>query len=150
MACYAIISQPYENVGTHDATCNFWCNSLCLFYRSMDMWIEVIATSDIKIKILFHCSMVFYSTRPHGLPKEVSHAACFVTKKPDLCPMFSTAVLCACNIMSKWIVMMRVNYLEISNIGCTKSQKLNVSHLVLQFSLRRQAMLKLHLSDEQF
>ena len=59
-------------------------------------------------------------------------------------------------------------YHQTSDIRCTKSQNLNVSHLVLHLSLpnllkpgvksrikmqleqRRQAMLQLHLSDEQF
>ena len=59
-------------------------------------------------------------------------------------------------------------YRQTSNISCTKSQNLNVSHLVLQLSLanplkpcvksrmkmsleqRRQAMLQQHLSDQQF
>ena len=60
------------------------------------------------------------------------------------------------------------NYCQTSNISCTKSQNLNVISLVLQLSLsnplkpsvkaimklelelRRQAVLQLHLSDQQF
>ena len=76
---------------------------------------------------------------------------------------------CAANHAVNHLVRLEQKiYCKISNIRCTKSQHLNVSHLVLQLSLlnplkpgvksrmkmyleqRRQSMLQLHLSDQKF
>ena len=65
-------------------------------------------------------------------------------------------------------IFLYLKYSKVSNIRCTKCKNLNVSHLSLQLSLRNilkpsvkwkmkmlleqrpQAMLQLHLSDQQF
>ena len=100
--------------------------------------------------------MPYGVTRPQGgvqiFPRELGqYHVCYVAKP-------SAAM----------ILIMENNYRKVSNIRRTKSQNLKASRLILQMSLpnplkpgvklrmkmyleqRRQAMLQLHLSDQQF
>ena len=121
-----------------------------------------------------YCSLALshlYSIYMYNYPTDKSKCFLWVSQWPGL----STSTVCVINMChqqagkanGKWNVKLYI-FCKISNVRGTKSQNLDNSHLVLQLSLpnplkpgvksrmkvqleqRWQAMLQLHMSDQQF
>ena len=147
---YDLCCEYYFSVWFFRASWPNWVGYLC---RAPSMYGWNIKRTKSKICGLNRCSVIYFSMR---------NACCSVRRRRIRHK--STNPTCTKAQLRYDYVM----YCQISNIRCTKSQNLNVSGLVLQLSScdllkpgvksrmkmkleqRRQAMLQLHLSDQQF